>query len=140
MSERLFDPDLVYPCSNGGRYIDLTGTIIEAADWHADLGLSAHTEPIRVKVKTEKGDFTGYWDGRPSRLICYWDGPPSRLTRMPKVGGKATIRIYDSGGGWYPDNEIVTCELENESAWEVETPEVARQPEDEDDKKDDADG
>jgi hypothetical protein len=29
-------------------------------------------------------------------------------TGQPQVGHQARIRIYDAGGGWYPDNKIMS--------------------------------
>jgi hypothetical protein len=28
---------------------------------------------------------------------------------VPEVGHQARIRIYDAGGGYYPDNRITSC-------------------------------
>ena len=42
-----------------------------------------------MKVLTERGEAIGY------------------TTHPPKVGYRATIRLYNSGGGWYPDDRIV---------------------------------
>jgi len=45
-------------------------------------------EPIYVVVDTEYGNISGF----------------ARM--QAKVGMKATIRVYDYGGGFYPDNTI----------------------------------
>ena len=83
---RLFDPNLVYPADEGGRFVDLIGTVIEVDNTHHD---SFEWEEIKVVVQTEQGTYEGY------------------TPRPPKVGYQATIRVYDAGGGWYPDNRIV---------------------------------
>jgi hypothetical protein len=89
---RLFEPGLVYPEDReGGRYVELDGDVIEVGD--PSLGSSP---AVRVRVRTKKGDFDGYARLPSSRSIC------------PKVGHHATIRLYDSGGGWYPDDRIVS--------------------------------
>ena len=62
-----------------GAYIDLEGEVVEV-------------EEEAIRVKTEHGVFTGYF------------GLPNRL---PSVGYRARIRVYDSGGGFYPDNRVM---------------------------------
>lgn len=83
----LFDPDYVYPSDlEGGRYMECVGPIVEVA-----LALADHW---KMTVRTEKGDHTGWL-----RKIDDFE---------PKVGDFACIRIYDCGGGWYPDNKIMS--------------------------------
>ena len=67
----------------GAIYIELIGEVI-----HIGEPLS---RDAAVKVKTNEGVFTGYY----------------LASHLPKVGYFAKIRIYDSGGGWYPDDRIV---------------------------------
>lgn len=84
MSEQLFDPKYIYPSDDyGGEFITLTGEVIELGEPLSDS--------VSVKVKTDNGIFTGY----------------SLTKYAPKIGYTATIKIYNSGGGWYPDNEIM---------------------------------
>lgn len=80
----LFDPNCVYPSDATGPYTELKGVVLEVGDPNS-------TGNVSVKVQTEKGVFTGY----------YWAKYP------PKVGYLTTIRIYNAGGGWYPDNRII---------------------------------
>ena len=85
---RLFDPNLVYPSdSEGGRYIELDGAVVELV----------HVLPNgerMLRVSTPKGIFTGF-----SRFPGTYE---------PQIGDLATIRIYDAGGGHYPDNRITS--------------------------------
>lgn len=89
VSERLFEPNLVYPSDrDGGRYVELEGTLIEV---RAPLSEKAD---YPCKVQTTKGvfdAFTGYVG-----------------SFVPEVGQLVTVRIYDAGGGWYPDNRITS--------------------------------
>lgn len=95
MAERLFDPNYVYPSDReGGRYVEFVGDVIEVGD--IDVGGSDLYE-VRLVVRTEKGDFSGF-----TRI-------PRTSTFRPRVGYKARIRVYDAGGGWYPDNRITSC-------------------------------
>ena len=87
---RLFEPDVVYPRDDTGCYIELEGEVIEVDD----ESLSELECVYEVKVRTEKGDFSGWTDGPPN-------------IKPPAVGYRARIRIYNSGGGWYPDDKIV---------------------------------
>jgi hypothetical protein len=78
----LFDRRFIYPSDQyGGIYLDLEGEIISVDEFVVD-------------VFTEYGKFTGYIDGN--------------FGLEPVVGYKATIRVYDWGGGWYPDNRIIS--------------------------------
>jgi hypothetical protein len=84
MSELLFDNNYVYPSDRyGGQYIVLSGEI---------LSVSEICDHLSISVKTDKGTFTGY---------------TPILSCNPKVGYIAQIKIYDCGGGWYPDNQIM---------------------------------
>lgn len=66
---------------------DMDGMVVKVGE---PLG-----ESVGVQVQTDEGAFTGYW----------WN---LRSGWFPKVGYRATIRIYGCGGGWYPDNIIVS--------------------------------
>lgn len=89
--QRLFEPGFVYPSDyEGGRYVELEGLVVEVGK-SIDASSDFHETP--VTVRTEKGDFQGWWC-RPARL------------EAPVVGDRATVRVYDCGGGWYPDDKI----------------------------------
>jgi hypothetical protein len=78
----LFKPGVVYPSDWVGPYVELHGTV---------TAVSEHEEgdDAMVTVKTPEGEFDGV------------------TPRPPKVGYSATIHVYNSGGGWYPDNRVV---------------------------------
>jgi hypothetical protein len=80
---RLFERDKVYPSDSVGAYIDLEGRVVAV-----EAGVSG---VWFVRVETEKGTFTGVEERLP-----------------PEEGFRATVRIYDSGGGWYPDDRIIS--------------------------------
>lgn len=83
----MFEPGVAYPSDgDGGPYVEDTGEVIAVAG-------------LRITVQTEQyGEQYGYahelYEGRPGAL--------------PRVGDTATIRLYNSGGGWYPDDRIVS--------------------------------
>ena len=85
----LFDPHLVYPRDSTGPYIDLDGIIIESKR----VDLTGDIQGWAI-IHTSKGDFEGY------------------ARRQPKVGYHARIHVYDSGGGWYPDNLFLSYSIE----------------------------
>lgn len=93
----LFDPNLVYPCDSTGPYTELGGTIVSVGEPLHDDDLD---NSVAVKVETSEGAFTGY--------LTY-----SRM--LPEVGYRAIIRLYRSGGGWYPDDRIVGWSSEDGS-------------------------
>jgi hypothetical protein len=89
---RLFEPNVVYPSDRtGGGYVEFEGPVVEVGD---PLDTSSGMLEMPVVVRTEKGDFRG------------WTNCPSHHGPL-RVGDRATIRVYDSGGGWYPDDRIV---------------------------------
>lgn len=90
---RLFDPDICYPSDSTGPYQEFEGKIVKSEDLR-DIGL-AH---VHVEVEGH-GVMDGYWHIPDNHC----DDPGS----VPPVGGTARIRIYDSGGGWYPDDRIM---------------------------------
>lgn len=81
---KLFENDLVYPRDQYGSYVALQGTIVGVVGT-LDEGCNF------FEVQTEYGTFQAVWDHHP-----------------PSVGCGATIHVYDSGGGHYPDNRIVS--------------------------------
>lgn len=89
----VWNPCLVYPSDSTGPYQDFEGKITKAIDL-CDMGC------VRVTIEVEGvGELSGYWHIPDSRR-----GDP---TCVPPVGGKARIHVYNAGGGWYPDDEVV---------------------------------
>lgn len=89
---RLFEPGYVYPSDReGGCYLELEGDVIAVDD--IDVGGSDLRE-VGVTVRTDKGEFRGFTQY------------PRSSTFHPQVGHRARIRVYDIGGGWYPDHRI----------------------------------
>ena len=96
MSTPLFDPHLVYPSDHeGGRYVEFTGPVVKVGTF--DAGNSQLLE-ISLTVRTDWGEFKGCWR------------TPRSSTFKPQTGMEATIRVYDSGGGWYPGHRIVSID------------------------------
>lgn len=88
---RLFEPGVSYPSDReGGRYVEFEGPVVEVGE---SLGMTRDMLEMPVMVRTEKGDLRG------------WTSYPACFGRLV-VGDRATIRAYDCGGGWYPDNKI----------------------------------
>lgn len=83
----LFSPNFVYPNDGKSDYVELEGriTFVEPKQFRDGA--------YQIDVVTDHGVFTGYWDGPPS-------------ITGPEIGYMARIRVYRSGGGYYPDNEI----------------------------------
>lgn len=85
----LFERHLVYPSdSYGGRFVEFEGPVVE-------VGEPIASGEYQVWVETSKGRFSG-WTSAYAAVF------------PPKVGHHATIRIYDAGGGWYPDDRILS--------------------------------
>lgn len=83
----LFKEGFVYPSDTyGGKYVELEGTITAVGE-----ALSTDAD-YPVTVATDQGEFRGF--------TSYTGGFP------PQVGFHAQIRVYDAGGGWYPDNRV----------------------------------
>lgn len=80
----MFDRNFIYPQDHIGPYIELSGIVVKVGEYFGQ-------EDVSVSVETDKGVFTGY----------HW------FKHLPSVGYEVRIRIYDAGGGWYPDNRIV---------------------------------
>ena len=88
---RLFDPAVSYPSDReGGEYLEFEGPVVEVGE---PLDTTGDMLEMSAVVRTEKGDFRG------------WTNYPARYGRL-RVGDRATIRVYNSGGGWYPDDRI----------------------------------
>lgn len=84
---RFFEPDVCYPSDDyGGAYVEFQG-VVESVSW------------LKVEISTvEHGVLSGYVDD------FYEDRPQS----MPRKGDIAVIRCYNWGGGWYPDDRIMS--------------------------------
>ena len=85
----LFDRNLVYPRDHVGPYVELDGDIVEVGEPMDDS--------VEVTIDTEHGRVSGWADGP--------------FLRAVKGAGWARIRVYDSGGGFYPDNRVVSMSL-----------------------------
>lgn len=81
----LFDPKLAYPRDEMGCYIEFTGEVVGVS---GDPDSDFYSAEVFIASRNETG--RGY-SRRPA----------------PSVGDVATLRVYDSGGGWYPDDKIV---------------------------------
>ncbi len=88
---KLFHDEFVYPSDENGRYTELTGEVIGVGE--------PISNDVAVKVQTNLGEFVGYY------LAKY----------APKIGYFAKIRIYEIGGGHYPDNQIKGWSRDKES-------------------------
>ena len=85
----LFSKKIVYPVFSDchGCYAELDGFVMSVADY--ETGGS-----VLVRVRTPQGDFSAECD-----LRLVGNGVrPSDVVR---------VRVYDSGGGSYPDNRVV---------------------------------
>lgn len=88
---RLFEPGVSYPSGReGGEYVEFEGSIVEVGE---PLSTTSDMLEMPVVVRTEKGNLRG------------WTNYPAHHGRL-RVGDRATIRAYNSGGGWYPDDRI----------------------------------
>lgn len=87
----VFDPNVAYPSDRyGGEYQEFEGEAVEVEPWepHAP-GSCVADDDVRVVVELPNGErFTGY------------------TKAPPPLGVTARIRIYNAGGGFYPDNQI----------------------------------
>jgi len=82
----LFEPGLVYPSDSTGPYVDLEGEVV------AVKGSALEDEDdYFARVRTPKGEFE-----------CVGKKPG------PERGYRARIRVYRSGGGWYPDDIVIS--------------------------------
>ena len=79
-----------YPRDNIGEYQDLVGPIIAYT--------AEYERTWTITISTAAGDPRGFLEGSED----YKEG-----TRLPRIGGRAIIRIYDWGGGWYPDDRVM---------------------------------
>lgn len=93
----LFDPNLSYPSDReGGRYVELSGLIVRVGTFDAG---QRNLREIEIAVQTGHGEQRGWWR------------TPVSSTFQAKAGMRATVRVYDAGGGWYPSNRIIRIEL-----------------------------
>lgn len=87
----LFSKDFVCPCDDTGPYTDLEGKVV----WVAEPPSKVLDEDFQVEVQTLEGTFS------------VWTLGSVAIRFPPKVGDNARIRVYRSGGGWYPDNRLM---------------------------------
>jgi hypothetical protein len=81
----LFKRDLVYPSDEVGAFEELIGVATHVGQANGD-------NETRVEVTTlEHGIFTAYARNYP-----------------PLVGSTCKIRVYRSGGGFYPDHRVMS--------------------------------
>jgi hypothetical protein len=90
----LFNPHLVYPSDEFGPYLELVGQIVSV-----NSPLSGGE--VGVKVKTERGQFTAY--------VC------KHMSDFVGMAKWVRVRVYDSGGGWYPDNRVMSISQDKKS-------------------------
>lgn len=89
----VWETHLSYPSDRIGRYQEFEGKIV-----HTDAPRGSGVYYVAVLVEGV------------GRLLGYWEIPDSHRddsSWAPPVGGTARIRVYDSGGAWYPDNRIM---------------------------------
>jgi hypothetical protein len=90
----LFEPGVVYPSDHVGEYVEVSGVILEVGEPLSDSVSVTIEVPPGVRGE---GRHTGYWTG-----------PGIERGDLPPVGGKATLHLYRAGGGWYPDDRVVS--------------------------------
>lgn len=78
------------PSDDVGKYIELTGVVVAVGESYFEPDPRFEPEQIGVDVKMDNG-------------VVYH----AFTTSPPKVGYKATVRHYQWGGGWYPDDKVV---------------------------------
>jgi hypothetical protein len=85
-----WNPCLVYPRDHTGQYQEFEGKIVKSSVCGERL--------VQVTLEVEGiGELSGYW-----RTLS------DTTKSLPPIGGTACIRVYDAGGGWYPDNKIMS--------------------------------
>lgn len=96
----LFERGVVYPRDEVGEYVELTGVVLSVGEQeYAD-------DEVAVVVKTDRGECTG------------WTNYP------PKIGYTAVIHLYNWGGGWYPDDSIVSWQDQSGHGYNLSTKET----------------
>ncbi len=91
----LFEPGLKYPRDRVGEYVDVIGEVV------------LFEEDGCVTISTSYGNIRGWTDE---------DGPITRYAMQnPGVLKYAHIRVYNAGGGWYPDNKLIAISRDRES-------------------------
>lgn len=86
--KRLFEDDVVYPMDDVGPYNEVQGLVVGVSE------LETEGDCVKVTLDTEFGRQSGFWTVSP-------------ISRAhPVIGDTATLRVYRSGGGWYPDDRI----------------------------------
>lgn len=87
-TNRLFEPGFTYPSDSTGPYTELEGEVVELGEPDEFEGRTT----VNVYVNTERGKMSGWYEG----------------SHPPYPGCRATLRVYRSGGGWYPDDIITS--------------------------------
>ena len=88
---RLFDRNYAYPCDDVGPYVEIEGTLVSSKDGAAIVEVPG------------RGRYTVYNEAMLDRF-------------KPDPGDRARIRVYDAGGGFYPDDKLVCLERSDVSA------------------------
>lgn len=84
-----FDPKVVYPSDDHGQYVELPGRIVYAGSQIRVHDYDQFPVTLDVGDDDEYSGFTGHMG-----------------SVVPKIGDPAVIRVYNAGGGWYPDNVV----------------------------------
>lgn len=84
--KQLFERGLVYPRDHVGPYVELDGDVVEVGEPMGDS--------VKITVRAEYGRISGWADGP--------------FLRVADGAKRARVRVYDSGGGFYPDNRVVS--------------------------------
>lgn len=88
------EPKKAFQSDSTGPYTEVTGPVIRFGD-HDD------EDTAKVVISSEHGEVHGWAHGPMARKI---------VRHKAADRGTATIRVYNAGGGWYPDNRVVTWE------------------------------
>ena len=103
MADSLFPRGFVYPRDDyGGDYIELEGVVLKRRVADGD-------DPFSVDVQTLRGRFYAF-------AKAYFD-------EFVFVGGWARVRVYNSGGGWYPDDRVMAA-----GPWRISAPDRPSDP------------
>lgn len=87
--DSLFKRGVTYPSDEVGRYVELDGIVVKVDHERVDVDVPG------------RGFISGYFDPESPR---FWS-----FSFRPRAGHRATVRVYDAGGGFYPDNTITSC-------------------------------
>jgi hypothetical protein len=89
-----FDRNLVYPSDSFGGLREIEGPVVKVGK---SLG-----DAIMVEISSSYGNISGYAHGP--------------MVDTAPIATTARIRVHDCGGGYYPDNEVVSLSTSVEKA------------------------